>query len=318
MRAIVFDGKPSLQTDYPAPVCGADEALIDVHLAGVCRTDLEILRGYMHFRGVMGHEFVGTVAAGPEAWKGRRVVGEINCACLQCDMCRRGDSNHCRHRTVIGIDGRDGAFAQQIALPVRNLHLVPDRVPDEHAVFIEPLAAACQILRQVRLEPTSDVVILGDGRLGQLIARVVKTRALAPLLVGKHRSKLQTAETQHIRTVLLGDYEPTRSADVVIDATGTAAGFAMAMRAVRPKGIIVLKSTFAAESGMNLATVVIDELTVLGSRCGPFSDAIRALAEGEVEVSSLISRTFGLCEGLRALQAAQSGDCLKVLLDARR
>lgn len=316
MQALVFDGAAAgLRSDWPRPACQAEEALVAVRVAGICRTDLEILKGYMGFRGVMGHEFVGQVVQGPARWVGKRVVAEINCVCGQCDMCCSGLANHCRRRTVLGIDGHDGVFAEFVQVPLRNLHEVPAGVSDDQAVFVEPLAAAFQILRQVSVSESTQVVVLGDGRLGQLCARVLKTRSAQVLMVGKHEAKLAAAEKHGIRTLTRQDYAPARSADIVVDATGSASGFEMAIRACRPRGVIVLKSTFAADAGLNLAPVVVDELTVLGSRCGPFADALAALRQRQVEVTDLISRRYSLRDGPAALEAAARGDTFKVLID---
>ena len=317
MLALVFDGKVTLRTDYPDPMPGEGEALIAVRTAGICATDLEITKGYMGFRGVMGHEFVGEVVDGPAAWKHKRVVGEINCICGTCDLCTSGLSTHCRHRTVLGIDGRDGVFAERVVLPVRNLHEVPDAVADEQAVFVEPLAAAFQITRQVKLDAATSVVVLGAGRLGQLVARVMKQTGVQLVLVGRSAAKLEAAEKVGIRTALLDMFTPGKDTDVVVDATGNPEGFEWAMRTVRPRGTIVLKSTVAAESGMNLAPLVINEITVVGSRCGPFPAALRALAGGEIDVSALITKRFALADAPAALDAAEQRDALKILLDVR-
>jgi len=318
MLALYYDGKPELRTDHPRPRPGRSEVLVEVHKAGICATDLEVAKGYMGFRGVMGHEFVGTVVAGSRPWKGRRVVAEINCVCGRCELCRRGLSNHCRNRTVLGINGHDGCFAEFVALPARNLHEVPDTLGDEQAVFAEPLAAALQVARQVKLTPTNVVVVLGDGRLAQLVGRVLQGRVKRTIMVGHHPEKLEAAEKQGVQTVLEEDFVPEGNIALVVDATGSPSGFGLAMRTVRPRGTIILKSTFAADAGLNLAPLVINEITVVGSRCGPFHDAIRALADGEVDVSALISAEFPLSKGLAALEAARSPRNIKVLLDARR
>ena len=318
MLALVFDGSPVLRSDYPEPRCAKGEALIAVKVAGVCSTDLEILKGYMGFRGVMGHEFVGVMADGPKPWIGKRVVAEINCVCGRCDMCTRGLSNHCRSRGVLGIDGRDGAFAQYVAIPVRNLHEVPAGVSDEAAVFVEPLAAAFQIIRQIKCAGNDNVVVLGDGRLGQLIVRVLKLRVRRLLMVGRHAAKLEAAEKQGVQTILEADFVPSAQADVVIDATGSPGGLELAMKEVRPRGTIVLKSTTAAGAGgLDLAPLVINEVTVVGSRCGPVPDALRALLRREVDVSALISRRFPLSEAAAALEAARSSENIKVLIDVQ-
>lgn len=319
MRALVYDGRVRLREDWPQPRAGRDEALVAVHKAGICATDLEVAHGYMGFRGVMGHEFVGEVAAGPRRWKGKRVVGEINCVCGRCRMCRGGLANHCLRRTVLGISGRDGCFAEMLAVPLRNLHEVPDGVSDEEATFVEPLAAALQIVRQVKLGARDSVVVLGDGRLGQLIVRVLKGRKLGKLvMVGRHAGKLEAAEKQGVQTAAAADFVPALDADVVVDATGDSLGLELAMRTVRPRGTIVLKSTFAKAEGINLSPLVVNEVTLMGSRCGPFADAIAALAAREVDVATLISAEFPLSEGVAALAAAGDGDKFKVLLDARR
>ena len=318
MLALCFDGKVALQSRYPRPKPGRTEVLVQVHKAGICATDLEVAKGYMAFRGVMGHEFVGTVVAGSRQWKGKRVVAEINCVCGRCDMCRSGLSNHCRNRTVLGINGHDGCFAELVALPMRNLHAVPDAVSDDQAVFAEPLAAALQVARQVKVTPTNQVVVLGDGRLAQLVVRVLKGRVKRTVMVGRHAVKLEAAEKQGVQAVLERDFVPEAGVGLVVDATGSPSGFELAMRTVRPRGTIVLKSTFAADSGLNVTPLVVNEVTVVGSRCGPFPDALRALRAGEVDVSALISAEFGLSEGPAALAAAARPDHLKVLLDARR
>lgn len=316
MLALVFDGKPTLRDDYPEPKPKAGEVLVAVRMAGICGTDLEILKGYMNFRGVMGHEFVGTVIGGPRAWMDKRVVAEINCVCGQCDMCSSGLANHCRHRTVLGISGRDGVFAQQVCVPVRNLHEVPPGVDDVSAVFAEPLAAAFQVVRQVRFDRNDKVVVIGDGRLAQLVARVLKLAVHRPMMVGRHEAKLEAAEKQGIETVLVDRFAPAAQADVVVEASGSASGFDLAMRTVRPRGTIVLKSTLTAATGeLNLSSLVVNEVNVVGSRCGPFPDALKALASGEVDISALVSRRFSLRDALAALAAARDPGTIKVLLD---
>lgn len=315
MLALVFDSEVRLRTDCPEPRPGRNEALVAVGVAGVCSTDLEVVRGYMGFAGVMGHEFVGTVVAGPKNWQNRRVVAEINCVCGRCDMCKGGLSNHCRDRTVLGIDGHDGVFAEYVSVPVRNLHAVPQTVSDEQAVFVEPLAAAFQIVRQLDLNRSDSVVVLGDGRLGQLVARAVKTVVRRPVLVGRHDNKLEAAEKAGIQTVSAEQFKPKADVDVVVDATGSPEGLETAMQAVRPRGVIVLKSTHAAGGELNLAPLVINEVTVVGSRCGPFPDAIEALAEGSVDVSPLVTGRFALREAPAALGAAGRAEHIKVLID---
>ncbi|MCJ7543781.1 MAG: alcohol dehydrogenase catalytic domain-containing protein [Phycisphaerae bacterium] len=317
MLALVFDGKVRLRSDYPAPKVARGEALVGVRVAGVCSTDLEVTKGYMGFSGVMGHEFVGQVIEGPSAWKQKRVVAEINCVCGRCDMCRSGLSNHCRDRTVIGIAGRDGVFAEQVAIPAANLHEVPPAVSDEQAVFAEPLAAAYQVTRQVKFQQSDAVVVLGDGRLGQLVARVLRSLVRRLMLVGKHAAKLEMAEKQGIQTAAVEEFVPRADADVVVEATGSPRGLELALRTVRPRGVIVLKSTFATSEGLNLSPAVVAEVTVIGSRCGPLEVALGALASGEVDVSALVSRRYPLARAAEALRAAGEPENVKVLIDVQ-
>ena len=302
MRALVFENSAvKFKAHHPEPTPGADEALIQVLAAGICQTDLEIAKGYMNFKGVLGHEFVGVVKSSPDPrWIGKRVAGEINCICGKCAMCQRGLSTHCLNRTVLGIDKRDGAFADLVALPVRNLHAIPDNVTNEEAVFVEPLAAAFQILRQVPIDSRTKVTILGDGRLGQLCAQVIARTKCTLLLVGRHQSKLDIAERRGIATALDSQVTPRKDQDVVVDCTGKPEGVERALQLLRPRGILVLKTTVAAGKALNLAPVVIDEITILGSRCGPFPDAISALATRQIDVTPLISRRIKL-EGAEGL-----------------
>ncbi|MBI5725951.1 MAG: alcohol dehydrogenase catalytic domain-containing protein [Planctomycetes bacterium] len=318
MLAIEYNGNLVLRKDYPAPRPAEGEALIAVRKAGICRTDLEITRGYMNFRGVLGHEFVGQVVEGPDEWKGKRVVGEVNCPCGQCPLCSMGLGKHCRSRTVLGIQGRGGVFAEFTALPAANLHEVPPGVGDDEAVFAEPLAAAMQIIRQVRFMPTDGAVVLGDGRLGLLAAMALRNVLRDILLVGKHANKLAIAKACGIKTILAKDFLPRRSARFVIDATGTAEGFSLALRTVMPTGTIVLKSTYASPGWLNLAPVVIDEITVVGSRCGPFADAINALKDRDVNVLPLISAHYDLSDGVTAMVAAADPSNIKVIIDVAR
>ncbi|MFO8013336.1 MAG: alcohol dehydrogenase catalytic domain-containing protein [Phycisphaerae bacterium] len=313
MLACLFDGRQvRLDRDHPEPEAPPGEVRVAVTVAGVCRTDLEIARGYMGFEGVLGHEFVGTALEGK--WKGRRVVGGINCVCGRCDMCRRGLPTHCRRRTTLGIDGRDGAFAERLALPEANLVPVPEKVPDRSAVFAEPLAAAIQITRQVDLAPEQQIVILGDGRLGQLVARVFRAQGLAPTVVGKSPAKLALLRDLGLETMTADAARPDKTADVVVEATGTADGLAMAMGFVRPRGTIVLKSTVADTAGLNLAPLVVDEVTVVGSRCGPMDAAVAMLAQGDLALEPLVTAEYPLTEADAALRAAGDPEAIKVLI----
>ena len=313
MKACLFDGRTvRIDTAYPDAAPAQGEVRVRVQLAGVCRTDLEIIKGYMGFTGVLGHEFVGTALEG--RLEGRRVVGGINCVCGTCDMCRRGLPTHCRNRTTLGIDGRDGAFAEHLTLPEANLVPVPDRVSDRQAVFAEPLAAALQILRQIAVEPGAETVVLGDGRLGQLVAQVFQARDLTPTVVGMAPAKLAILARLGIATLHADDAKPTKTADVVVECTGAADGLAMAMALVRPRGRIVLKSTVADTAGLNLAPIVVDEVTVVGSRCGPMDAAVEELAAGRVRVEPLITAEYPLDEVIAALQEAAKPDAIKVLI----
>lgn len=312
MHAILFDGALRVVSDHPEPALAPGEALIRPHLAGVCNTDLEITRGYMGFRGVLGHEFVGTVVAcGEGAWVGKRVVGEINAACMRCPTCLRGDHPHCPNRTTLGIDRRDGAMAELVSLPVPCLHEVPAGVPDEAAVFVEPLAAAVEILEQSHLRPTDRVAVIGDGKLGAMIVQVLRLPGCAVTLVGRHPERWDLYRAQGI-TCARPD-EITEQFDVVVDCTGQPAGLATARRLVRPRGRLILKSTFNAPSELNLTMMVVDEVTLVGSRCGPFAPALRLLERGLIATAPLISARYPLREGLAAF-AATAGR-MKVLLE---
>lgn len=314
MRAVLYDGQVKYVSDYPIPTRQSSEALVRVKLAGICNTDQEIVRGYMGFKGVLGHEFVGLVEeCSEEKLIGVTVVGEINCACGDCVFCRRGECTHCPNRTVLGIHGRDGAFADYVSLPTVNLHPVPPEVSDQEAVFVEPLAACFEILQQIHIRPTDRVVVLGDGKLGLLAAQVLATTAGHLLAVGKHPAKLAILKNLGIETRLSDEIEG-RAADIVLDCTGSAAGLQMALGLVRPRGTIVLKSTVAASSCLNLSSLVIDEITVVGSRCGPFGPAIRALTTKRISVTPLITETYSLEEAPQAFQRASQSDALKVLL----
>lgn len=314
MKALRFDNGLRLDTQYPDPTPGPDEVLVAVKRAGICATDLEIVKGYMGFAGVLGHEFVGEVVKGSRKWVGRRVVGEINCVCGRCEMCQRGLANHCRRRTVLGIDGRDGAFAELLCLPERNLHAVPDAIRDEQAVFVEPLAAAYQVIKQCPIEKRMRVAVIGSGRLGLLVAQVLRTTGCDLEVVGRNELTLAFCEKRGIRATPVNELTPLADRDLVVECTGAPAGLDLAVRLLRPRGTLVLKSTYAGQPPINLAPVVINELTVQGSRCGPFADAIQALARGEVDVESMISRQLPLDRGIEAFDLAAEPQMIKVLL----
>ncbi len=313
MRALVWDGASAHVADQAAPQPNPDMAVVRVHLAGICNTDLEITKGYMAFNGVLGHEFVGTVDEGVPAWVGKRVVAEINFACGACSFCARGLRRHCPTRRVMGILGADGAFAERVAVPIANLHLVPEQVSDEAAVFTEPLAAAFEILEQVHLQPGTECAVVGDGKLGLLVAQVLFQAGARVLAVGKHDEKLAILRARGIDTTRLEDWNPA-PADLVVEATGSAAGLALALTATRPRGTLVLKSTVVETAPLNTAPIVVNEINVVGSRCGNFTPALRALASGSVEVHPLISARLPLRAGVDALQLAASSGVLKVLL----
>jgi len=317
MRAIYFNGnKAEFRSDLPTPTPSDDEVLIKVQTAGVCKTDLEILKGYMGFTGVLGHEFVGVVEQGPDSWRGRRVVAEINNNCGRCEICSLGLGKHCPNRTTMGIAGHDGAFAEFLTAPIHNLHALPDDVSNDQGVFVEPLAAAFEPIERMKILPGDEsVLVFGDGRLGLLSAMVFSTVTDNLLLVGKHAAKMAIAEKCGIECVELEKFQPLKKWDIVVDATGCPAGFSLAMQAVRPQGTIILKSTFAADSGMNLAQLVIDEITVFSSRCGPFDMAIDALASGRFDLGEMITARYPLELGCDALAAAADGKNLKVLID---
>ncbi len=321
MKAIVFDGRLRLTNDRQKPFPVPGDALIRVTMAGICNTDMEITRGYLGFQGTIGHEFTGIVeTTGGRSRKliGKRVVGEINCGCRNCDLCRAGLEKHCPDRTTIGILGREGAFAEYMTLPVGNLHEIPCGLTDEEAVFTEPLAAAFEILEQVPFKAGDRVLVLGDGKLGILCALTLRLTGAQVTLAGKHPSKLSIARDQGVPVMLTKDLSPVNKYDTVVEATGSADAFETAMKLSKPRGTIVLKSTVAHGTPINLAPLVIDEITVVGSRCGPFRPALKALANGLIDVKPLISAIFLPEEAKKAFAAAKKRDTLKVLIDFRK
>ncbi len=314
MRALVFDGEQIRLQDIPRPEPGSGEALVKVLTAGICNTDLEMVRGYMGFTGVPGHEFVGIVESAPTPeLVGKRVVGEINCICGQCQYCRMEMPRHCMNRSVLGIQGRNGAFAEYLTLPEKNLHIVPGSIRDDVAVFAEPLAAAFRILEQCVVSMADRIVVLGDGKLGQLAAQVLWLYSKNLVCVGKHEWKLAMLRDLGIKTALR-DEPLERGADLVVEATGSYDGFTRALELVRPEGTIVLKTTVAAPTALDLSLPVINEVTILGSRCGPFRPALEALSMGNVEVRPMVSECFSITEGEKAVERASAPDVMKVLL----
>jgi threonine dehydrogenase-like Zn-dependent dehydrogenase len=313
MQALVFNGQLHLVENYPLPEPLPGEALIRVLYAGICNTDLEILRGYMDFRGVMGHEFVGVVEQCPDpALVGKRIVGEINADCGRCEACAAGRPTHCMERTVLGILGRDGAFAEYLSLPAKRLHLVPEGIEDEAAVFTEPLAAALEIIQQIHIRPTDRVVILGAGKLGSLVAQVLRLVGCELLAIDHHSKKLEILKRMGIKTAL----EPPSNflADVVVECTGNSAGIQTARDLLRAQGTLVLKSTYHGSSQINLPRMVVDEITLIGSRCGPFEAALRLLERDLVDVQSLVEAIYPLIEGQIAVDRAAMKGARKVLL----
>ena len=319
MRAIHLSGETlELRVNHPRPEPGGNpngEVLVKVLRAGVCETDLQLIKGYMGFEGVLGHEFVGVAQSG--SLKGERVVGEINCSCFRCEICRSGLPTHCPNRTVLGILGHDGAFAEYVSVPQKNLHRVPDSLATDVAVFVEPVAAAYQILRQQLVSRGQRVVVLGDGRLGNLCAQALAEFGCNVLVIGKHENKLQIPRDINgdIETALLDDVEPSGQFDIVVDCTGSASGLPTALQLIKPWGTVILKTTVAGEQTMALAPIVIDEVRVIGSRCGPFPDAIASLVEGRVQVEPLISGRFPLDQGVEAIRHTAENPVLKILID---
>jgi threonine dehydrogenase-like Zn-dependent dehydrogenase len=318
MKALRFDEGGLRVSEVPVP-SRAGEALVRVTLAGVCNTDLEIARGYAGFRGTPGHEFVGVVESAPGAPElvGRRVVGEINAGCGACELCRAGDPRHCPARTVLGIVGRDGAFAEALQLPAANLLPVPDEVPDGRAVFTEPLAAACGITERVKVEAGARVAVVGDGKLGLLCAQALKVLTGARVtLVGRHQSKLEIARRRGVETVTTDELPSSfdRTFDVTVEASGSPTGFDTALRLLRPRGTLVLKSTFHGTTELNTAPVVVHEISIVGSRCGRLAPALELLARAAVETDALVHEEFPLSEGARAFERAAAPGVLKVLI----
>jgi threonine dehydrogenase-like Zn-dependent dehydrogenase len=306
-----------LQLGEVDPPVAENEALVRVTLSGICNTDLEIVRGYAGFEGTIGHEFVGIVEQAPDnSLIGRRVVGEINAGCGKCELCTAGDPRHCARRTVLGIVGRDGAHAEFLRLPTVNLLTVPDEVSDEQAVFTEPLAAAYGITEQVSVSQDTRVAVIGDGKLGLLCAQALATTGASVTLIGKHENKLAIARRRGIETLMLADADAmSRAVDVVVEASGAESGFALALNLLRPRGTLVLKSTFQGRTSIDAAHIVVQEIRVIGSRCGRFAPALDLLKNKQVDVESMITDRFPLSKGVEAMQRATERGVLKVLLE---
>jgi threonine dehydrogenase-like Zn-dependent dehydrogenase len=314
MKAVRFENNQLKLAEIAKPN-DESEALVRVLKSGICNTDIEIVRGYAGFEGTIGHEFVGVVEEGAGHLNGKRVVGEINAGCGVCELCKSGDARHCPARTVLGIVGRDGAHAEFLQLPAVNLLEVPETVSDEEAVFVEPLAAAYGITEQVEISPETKLAVIGDGKLGNLCAQSLVLKSQNVSLVGKHREKLIRAARRNIEGVLLEDaLKLKRRFDVVVEASGSETGFNLALDLLKPRGKLVLKSTFHGSANWQAARVVVDEITIVGSRCGRFAPALELLKNKAVDVESLISEEFSLVEGVKAMNRAEQKGVLKVLL----
>lgn len=317
MKAIVFDNELKLVTDYQKPVAKAGEALIRVTTGGICNTDYEITKGYMGYKGILGHEFVGVVEeinADDKSLLGKRVVGEINCGCKNCEWCHQGLERHCPNRSTLGIWQKDGCFAEYVTMPLSNLLEVAPNVPDEQAVFVEPLAAAVEILEQLHIQPAQKVVVLGDGKLGLTISLALNASNIDVLLVGKHQNKLAIAKAQGVRTQLFDEWETKKEWDFVVEATGSIAGFETALSLTKPRGTLVLKSTVAASKEFNLAPIVIDEIRVQGSRCGQFAPALRLLESNKIDFSPFVSGVYSVDDAMEAFEQNKVPTNLKVLI----
>jgi threonine dehydrogenase-like Zn-dependent dehydrogenase len=309
-------GSLRLRDDLPVPSPPVGEALVRVRVAGICNTDLELVRGYYPYAGVPGHEFVGVVEEAPGApeWVARRVVGEINAACGECPTCRAGRPTHCERRTVLGIAGRDGVLATHALLPIRNLHAVPEGVPDDVAVFTEPTAAALEVQEQVRVGPGDRVVVIGAGKLGNLVAQTLAATGCRLLVASRSPRPLALLAARGIATADAAGIEPRR-ADLTVECTGSPEGLELARRAVRPRGTIVLKSTYRGKASIHMAPFVVDEVTLVGSRCGPFAPALASLARGDVDPRPLVEARYPLTDALAAFEHAARPGALKILVD---
>ncbi len=298
-----------------SPPCKPNEALIKIRKAGICSTDLELVKGYYPYTGVLGHEFVGDVIEARDAsWIGKRVVGEINVVCQRCEQCLNGRPTHCENRTVLGIVNRDGVFASFTNLPITNLHVVPDSISDEMAVFTEPLAAALEIQDQIQVKPTDRVLLIGAGRLGQLIAQTLALTGCGLRVVARHAHQQSLLKNRGIKVITEEEIEPWRW-DIVVEATGSPSGFSLARRAIRPRGTLVLKSTYKGEMSANFSSMVVDEIKLVGSRCGPFEPALRLMESRQVDPTVLIAQEFQLQDGLKAFEHAAQTGMLKVLIE---
>ena len=303
-----------LRRDIPQPEVKDGEARVRVLCAGICNTDLELIRGYYPYKGILGHEFVGVVEEGPQNLINQRVVGEINAACGHCRFCLRNEPTHCENRSVLGIVNRNGAFADYLSLPSENLYPVTDNIPTEVATFTEPVAAALEIQTQVKVHPDDRVLVVGDGKLGQLVAQTLSITGCDLLAVGRHDKKLANLRARGIKTGFAEDIQE-RTFDIAVECTGNPEGFAIAQRALRPRGTLVLKSTYAGNLSLDASAIVVDEITLIGSRCGRFAPALEVLAQEKIDVKPLIHASYPLDDGLAAFEQAQTKGTQKVLLN---
>lgn len=320
MKAVVFDKELKLVKDYEKPTPKKGEALIRVTLAGICNTDYEITKGYMGYKGILGHEAVGIVEdvnGEDKSLIGKRVVSEISYGCKEpdCNYCAEKLYRHCPNRHTLGIWKKDGCFAEYFTMPTEVLFEVPDNVPEEQAVFVEPLAAACEITEQLHIKPFEKVIVLGDGKLGLITALTLNAQNIDVTLVGKHQNKLDIAKAQGVKTALLQDFPIEKKYDVVVEATGSVSGFETSIALTKPRGVLVLKSTVATGKELNLAPIVIDEITVLGSRCGQFGPALRLLESGKIDFTPLISARYKADDAIEAFEKNKEKETLKVLLE---
>lgn len=316
MRALWLENQQlQFRDDLPLPELGSGDVLIQPRLSGICSTDLELVNGYYPFTGIPGHEFVGDVIEAPgfPDLEGKRVVGEINITCGNCIHCQQGRGSHCVHRTVLGISGRNGVFADNFTLPAKNLHIVPDSISDEQAVFTEPLAAALEIQDQINISPTDKVLVLGAGRLGQLVAQTISLNDCDLAVIARYPKQRKLLENRGIKVLDENNIEPG-TMDIVVDTTGSPSGFEAARSAVRSRGTIVMKSTYAGTLEINASSLVVDEITLIGSRCGPFGPALNLIKDQLVDPVSLIEETFRITDSIAAIDKAGESGVLKILL----
>lgn len=307
------NNKIELKQNLSIPQPSSGEALVKVLRAGICNTDLELIRGYYPYKGILGHEFVGIVEQGDDTLVNQRVVGEINASCGECYYCKNGMPTHCENRTVLGIVNRNGAFAEYLTLPLKNLHPIPDSIPTDIATFTEPLAAALEIQEQVKITPNHRVLVIGDGKLGLLVAQTLALTGCDLFVIGRHAEKLEILNNKGIKTGFVEQIIP-KSFDIAVECTGNKDGFAIALNALRPRGILVLKSTYADKLTLDMSAIVVNEITIIGSRCGPFDKALKLLETEKIDVTSLITATYSLSEGITAFNHATQKGVLKILL----